>query len=87
MKKQTYSAPRKPANAFLATAGRTSIRVSLQTSDAVERVQCQLTEWMLAHPDPDVRSEALRLTADRVLRVVLATFARDYGIPLLQESP
>lgn len=75
--------PKKPANPFPATAGAiTSIRASLETAEALETLKSVLIEWLLMHPETMIRKTALSLTSDRALRIILATFARDYGIVL-----
>lgn len=73
---------RKPASAFPCSNERTTVRVSLESAAALRAVRETLVEWMLGHPDPGVRGRALNLTTDQTLRVVLATFARDYRISL-----
>lgn len=79
--------PRKPANPFPAVAGAiTSLRVSKETVEALEAISERLTEWILAHPSREVRKTALTMTTDRILRTVLATFARDYDIALTPQA-
>lgn len=74
--------PLRPARAFLSITTQTSCRLSMTTREALERVQASLAEWHLGHADPALRRQGLDITADYALRVVLATFCRDYGIDL-----
>lgn len=74
--------PRRPAEAFLSITVYTTARISMTTREALERVQASLAEWHLSHSDPALRRQGLDITADYALRVVLATFARDYGIDI-----
>lgn len=74
--------PRRPAEAPLCIQVYTSVRVSMTTRDLLERVQAALAEWHLGHSDPALRRQGLDISADYALRVVLATFARDYGVSL-----
>lgn len=71
---------RKPAEAFPVLTVYSSVRLSTTTRDALECIQATLAEWHLSHSDADIRRRGLDLTADYALRVVLATFARDYSI-------
>jgi hypothetical protein len=73
---------RKPAQRLPATTERTSLRVSHQSADALQTIRATLVEWHLTSADPQLRREALHLSTDAALRIVLATFARDYHIAL-----
>lgn len=81
-----YTVPRKPARAFAADPDQqTSLRVTGATASAMHQIRDTLVEWLLTHGDREVRASALNLSIDHALRVVLATFARDYHIPLSTE--
>ncbi len=73
---------RRPAQPLPGGSATTTLRVSPETVDALDWIRCYVTDWMLASTEPEVRIEALTLTNDQVLRLVLATFARDYRIAL-----
>jgi len=76
---------RKPALPIQPTETKTTLRCSSSTLEAIHRVQETVCEWMLTSPDPDHRREALRWGIDDTLRLVLATFCRDYRISLEEE--
>ena len=72
----------RPAVPFLASTSRTSLRVSHQTLEALERIGAVLARDLLDSSSLTSRRAGWRMTVDSVLRTVLATFARDYKVQL-----
>lgn len=77
---------RKPAEPFDAEGFHTTIRVSQSTAMYFDDVMETLAEWMLGSADPDTRRAAMAFSKDHALRIILATFARDYGLSLYQKD-
>lgn len=86
MVKKAYSS-RKPARMLRGGAALSSIRVSECSVEALTTIRTQIQEWLLSHSLKEYKEWGLKLTLDQALRIVLATFARDYSIPLPKEGP
>ena len=72
--------PRKTSMPYEPGEGYTTIRVSEATADHIRDIRDTLAEWMLSSCDQANRRVALSLTMDHVIRIVTATFSRDYNI-------
>lgn len=81
-----FSQRKKPAPSLAGSKATTTLRVCPETLEALDRVRSEIMEWLLSHPDPITRKKALRLGLDQTLRIILATFARDYGVPAMGGS-
>lgn len=82
VKKKPHCSRNRPAKMLPGGPANSSIRVSPEAADALDRIRCRVQEWLLSHSLAEYRQYGLTLTADQTLRIILATFARDYSVNL-----
>ena len=81
-----HSFQSRPARMLRGGPALTSLRVSEESADALATIRSHVQEWLLSHSLKEYKEWGLKLTIDQALRIVLATFARDYSIPMPKEA-